>query len=118
MQPKSIIYVGFGGFGDDVDLPEMFEEIFGGDEEDEKVLNSGGRVVEWEEDTHDEKFFRKIRGDWSCYGFVIGDFDTADILDINDLCQQAERWLVYAQQIGRRRGIAMEAKIHILSYIA
>ena len=118
MHANSTIYVGFGGYISDVKLPEGFEELF----EDGKVLTSEGESIDLEDDLGndgpDVKYFRQIRDGWPCYGFIIGDFGTAETLDPAELHQQAEKWLVCARRIGQRNGIAMEAKTHILSYMA
>ena len=113
MHAGSSIYVGFGGFDNDVDLPTEFEALF-----EEQVLTQDADPVEYELDSSDKKYFRQIRNDWSCYGFEIGSFDTAEQIDLANLQREAERWLPYAQQIGKKYGVAMEVKVHILSYMA
>lgn len=113
MRAGSIIYVGFGGFTDEVNLPSGFEDVFN---DNWRVLTQTGDVVDLKEDNTEVKYFRRIHDDWSCYGFVIRDFETTGVIDPAELLRQAETWIVHARTIAERYNITMEPKVHILSF--
>lgn len=122
MHPGATIYVGFGGFDSDVNLPEEFEKLFDDEGGGENVLTSDGEVVELPDEVvnHDpgmKEYFCRIQSDWPCYGFIIGEFDTAGTLDLAVLLERANERLPFACKIGKRYGITIEAKVHILSYL-
>jgi hypothetical protein len=119
MHPGSFIYVGFGGFTGEVDFPEAFIDAV----LDGKVLTKEGDSVEFEMDGDEigsdtpagEKFFRKIRDEFDCYGFQIASYDTAEEIDLAKLSEEAARWMPFAIKIGERYGFTCQPRVCILS---
>lgn len=123
MHPGCSIFIGFGGFSNEVNLPEKFESIFS-DEENPKVMTPNGKVIKFKIDGDDisggdpnVKYFRQIQ-DFSCYGFEIASLDTVAEVDLADLARKAEYWLPYVNKIAKKYGITMEPKVYVLSYAA
>ncbi len=119
MHPGSFVYVGFGGATGDISFPEAFLEAL----EDYKVLTKEGDPIEFELDGDEmgseapkgERFFRKIREDFDCYGFEIASFDTMDEVDLGKLSEQVAHWMPYAEKIGERYGFTCKPRLCILS---
>lgn len=122
MHPGSFVYVGFGGPTGDIDFPEVFLGVVG---DDDYVLTKEGDPIKFELDGDEigskasagEKFFRRIREDFDCYGFEIASYDTMDEVNLDKLGEQAVRWMPFAEKIGERYGFTCKPRLLILSDI-